>query len=142
MAADDIRAAWFETRFALLTMRGEIATCDKFDTTGKSLPIFRNRVKPRNQKYFAFHVGQITGICRAILGPHEGRFAIVTMRRVKGCGGRFCSGAFFARETNERKRTAKSCGPGAAMLALGLWDFSAGDGDNKPAPPGRARSKP
>jgi hypothetical protein len=49
--------------------------------TGKSLLIFRSRVKPRNQKYSAFHVGQINGISPAIPGPHEGRFAIVTKRR-------------------------------------------------------------
>ena len=30
--------------------------------TGKSLLIFRNRVKPFAQKYSAFHVGQINGI--------------------------------------------------------------------------------
>src|SRR5216110_2145160 len=35
-----------------------------------------------------------------------------------GCGGRFCSGA--QARTNERKRTAKSCGPGAATLASSL----------------------
>src|SRR3989440_12966411 len=35
-----------------------------------------------------------------------------------GCGGRFCSGA--QARTNEQKRTAKSCGPGAAMLASSL----------------------
>ena len=48
--------------------------------TGKSLLIFRNHVKPQNQKYSAGHVGQITGIIFAHPGPHEGRFAIVTMR--------------------------------------------------------------
>ena len=31
------------------------------------------------------------------------------------------------------RRTAKSCGPGAAMLASSLRKLSAGDGDNKPA---------
>ena len=31
-------------------------------TTGKSLLIFRNRVKPGNQKYSAFVLTQITGI--------------------------------------------------------------------------------
>src|SRR5260370_24144533 len=33
--------------------------------TGKSLRIFRNRVKPKNQKYSAFAVGQITATTRA-----------------------------------------------------------------------------
>jgi hypothetical protein len=49
--------------------------------TGKSLLIFGNHVKPLAKKYFAGHVGQITGTSRAILGPHEGRFAVVTKRR-------------------------------------------------------------
>src|SRR6185503_3251190 len=39
-------------------MRATIAT----NLTGKSLLIFRNRVKPRNQKYSAFVLTQITGI--------------------------------------------------------------------------------
>jgi hypothetical protein len=30
--------------------------------TGKSLLIYGNRVKPRNKKYFAFAVGQISGM--------------------------------------------------------------------------------
>src|SRR5262245_1160806 len=36
------------------------------------------------------------------------------------------------RQTTERERTAKSCGPDAAMLASSLQCL-AGDGDNKPA---------
>jgi hypothetical protein len=32
----------------------------QINPTGKSLLIFRNRVKPRNQKYSAFAVGQIS----------------------------------------------------------------------------------
>jgi hypothetical protein len=57
MAAGDIGAAWFETALArLLTMRGE--SCDKFNTTGKSVLIYGNRVKPPKQKYFAFHFGK------------------------------------------------------------------------------------
>ncbi len=41
--------------------------------TGKSLLIFRNRVKPKNQKYFAFAVGQISGMNLPILSHQEGR---------------------------------------------------------------------
>ena len=48
-------------------------------------------------------------------GPQEGRFAIATLRRAG-----IAMDAFF-RQTTERGRTAKSCGPGAAMLALSLW---------------------
>jgi hypothetical protein len=40
---------------------------------------FRNlRVQRRFQKYPSFHLTQITGLCRAIPFPIEGRFAIVT----------------------------------------------------------------
>jgi hypothetical protein len=46
--------------------------------TGKSLLIFRNRVKPGNQKYSAFAVGQISGFLSLVSFPIEGRLAIVT----------------------------------------------------------------
>jgi hypothetical protein len=54
--------------------------------TGKSLLIFGNRVKPRNQKYSAFAAGQISATTPAIPCPQEGRFAIVTD---VGCGMRW-----------------------------------------------------
>jgi hypothetical protein len=41
--------------------------------TGKSFLIYRNRVKSGGQKYFAFAVGQISGMTNAILSHHEGR---------------------------------------------------------------------
>ena len=50
-----------------------------FCPSGKSLLIFRNSVKPRNQKYSASHFWK-SELQLRILGPHEGRFAIVTMR--------------------------------------------------------------
>ena len=62
--------------------------------TGKSLLIFRNRVKPQNQKYFAFPEGANHGICCVVLGPHEGRFAIVTMRWAGDVMDASASGAF------------------------------------------------
>ena len=55
----------------------------QINPTGKSLLIFRNRVKPRNQKYSAFAAGQISARTPAIPCPQEGRFAIVTD---VGCG--------------------------------------------------------
>jgi hypothetical protein len=58
----------------------------QINPTGKSLPIFRNRVKPRNQKYSAFAAGQISATTSAVLYPQEGRFAIVTD---VGCGMRW-----------------------------------------------------
>ncbi len=54
--------------------------------TGKSLLIFRNRVKPRNQKYFASRLTQIRCISEPVPCPQEGRFAIVTD---VGCGMRW-----------------------------------------------------
>jgi hypothetical protein len=41
-------------------------------------PFRRRRVQPCLQKYPSFHLTQITGLCRAIPFPIEGRFAIVT----------------------------------------------------------------
>src|SRR5258707_7908082 len=58
----------------------------QINPTGKSLLIFRNRVKPRNQKYSAFAAGQISARTSAIPCPQEGRFAIVTDA---GCGMRW-----------------------------------------------------
>jgi hypothetical protein len=58
----------------------------QINPTGKSLLIFRNRVKPRNQKYSAFAAGQISATTPAIPCPQEGRFAIVTD---VGCGMRW-----------------------------------------------------
>jgi hypothetical protein len=52
--------------------------CGKSTRPGKSLLIFRNRVKPRNQKYFASRLTQISSLIRAVPCPQEGRFAIVT----------------------------------------------------------------
>jgi hypothetical protein len=49
--------------------------------------------------------------------PHEGRFAIVTKRRAG-----YVMDAFVQRTTGQ-ERTAKSCGPGAAMLAPSLRCF-------------------
>jgi len=69
--------------------------CDKFNTTGKSLPIFGNRVKPQNQKYFAFLVGQITGTSSAVSRPHEGRFAVVTKRWARDAMDALASGVIF-----------------------------------------------
>ena len=48
-------------------------------------------------------------------GPQEGRFAIATLRRAG------IAMDALVRQTTDQGRTAKSCGPGAAMLALSLW---------------------
>jgi hypothetical protein len=87
---------------------------------------------------FACDVGQITGTFPRVPRPHEGRFAIVTKRwardAVDACG---------AADECTDKRTAKSCGPDIPTLISSLrGDDLAGDGDNKPGSPGRARRKP
>jgi len=43
--------------------------------TGKSLLIFRNDVKPRNQKYFASLPAQISSLIRTVSFRQEGRIA-------------------------------------------------------------------
>jgi hypothetical protein len=50
----------------------------QIDPTGKSLLIFRNRVKPLLQKYFASRLTQISCISKPVLSHREGRIAIVT----------------------------------------------------------------
>jgi hypothetical protein len=47
----------------------------QINPTGKSLLIFRNRVKPRNQKYFASRLTQIRCISIDVLFREEGRCA-------------------------------------------------------------------
>jgi len=72
----------------LLAMANQIRAFGlrQINPTGKSLLIFRNGVKPRNQKYSAFAVGQISARTPAVPCPQEGRFAIVTD---VGCGMRW-----------------------------------------------------
>ena len=48
-------------------------------STGKSLPIFGNRVKPRNKKYFALSRNPNQGISLAIPSRPEGRIMIATI---------------------------------------------------------------
>src|SRR6476659_10604791 len=54
--------------------------------TGKSLLIFRNRVKPLLQKYFASLPTQISSLIRTVPARQEGRCA--RHQRGAGCGGR------------------------------------------------------
>jgi hypothetical protein len=62
----------------LLAMTAWRAQARQIDPTGKSLPISRSRVKPQNQKYFAFPECQIRRISIAIPSRQEGRIMIVT----------------------------------------------------------------
>ena len=73
---------------------------------------------------------------------HEGRFAVVT-KRGAGCDGPLPASGVFACQTKRRRRTVKSCGPGAATLAsirAALWQR--GNGGKRGRSPGRARNKP
>jgi len=90
--------------------------CDIFSTTGKS-PIlsFRRHVKTRNKKYSAFQKTKISGICCPVPAQRGTYRAIVTARRVGMRWTQSCD-TFFAWTTAWR-RTAKSCGPGAATVA-------------------------
>jgi hypothetical protein len=66
-----------------------------FVPTGKSLPIFRNNVKPRKQKYFAFPEGQIKALVGSSLPTRGGRFAIVTMRWARDAVDAFVQARFW-----------------------------------------------
>jgi len=109
----------------------------QINTTGKSLLIFRNRVKSSAQKYSAFAFAQISRITPPV-SPDE-RGARERHERAVGCGGRRW------RDRRARRRcTAKSCGSGVAVLALspGEAKVSHGPRRQKSRSPGRARSKP
>jgi hypothetical protein len=83
---------------------------------GKSLLIFRNGVKSGNQKYSASVFTQISRITPLVSRRMRG--ARDRHERAVRCGGR----RWRARRTR-RKRTAKSCGSGAAVLALSCAGF-------------------
>src|SRR3954447_13165813 len=102
---------------------------------GKSLPIFRNRVKPQNQKYFCFSETK-SGVWSARLTRQEGRLAIVTNVRWDAVD------ADVTTDDRGFSRTVKSCGPGAPMLALSAREVSRGWRWQESRSPGRARSKP
>jgi hypothetical protein len=44
----------------------------QINPTGKSLLIFRNGVKPLNQKYFCFHLTQISSLIRPVSSHQRG----------------------------------------------------------------------
>ncbi len=102
MAAGDMRASWFETALArLLTMRARECVCDKFNTTaapgvalaepGQITSDYRKSCQaPQIKNISLVTSGKSLAGVRAP-GPHEGRFAIVTIRWARGCDGRVCS---------------------------------------------------
>src|SRR5258707_1277689 len=79
--------------------------------TGKSLPIFRNRVKPVLQKYFCFLPTQISSLIPTVRSRQEGRCA----RHQRGAG---CGGRGSARDERGLLRTAKSCGSDAPIVGV------------------------
>ena len=108
-------------------MRPSATSCSgprPIGATGKSLRIIRNRVKPANQKYSAFVLTQITGITPLV--SRQMRGARDRHERAVRCDGR----KRRARRTR-RTRTVKSCGSGAAVLALRWRDVSADNGGKR-----------
>ena len=101
----------------------------QISTTGKSLLIFRNRVKPRNQKYFPSPPTQI----RCISKPSRpDRGALRTSRNA----GRDAVDAAASGEQQRAgrmmpKRTAKSCGSDAPMPASSLREDAQATVSNK-----------
>jgi hypothetical protein len=71
-----------DSGFALRAPRNDekILRDQRICPTGKSLLIFRNRVKPRKQKYFASRSTQISSLIRAVL-PTEGRAHVTNAER-------------------------------------------------------------
>jgi hypothetical protein len=86
------------------------------NSPSSKIRINRINVKPLAQKYSAGHVGQITGITPPGPRRQEG-----TLRDRHGTLARVAMDAFVqvraSVQTTGRGRTAKSCGPDAAMLA-------------------------
>ncbi len=101
----------------------------QINPTGKSLLIFRNRVKPRNQKYFASHSTQISSLIPAVL-PTEGRAHVTNAVRdamdAAASGERMRAGRMML------MRTAKSCRSGAPGLASSLREDAQATVTTKP----------
>jgi hypothetical protein len=106
---------WIASSQGLLAMTAEGAGVTNSTRRANQVLIYRNHVKPRNQKYSAGHVGQITGRSPRIPAHKRGA------SRSPRCVGWAAMDAFVqvraSVQTTGRGRTAKSCGPDAAMLA-------------------------
>ena len=115
-----------------------IRGCCLFNTTGKTLRLLINNARrpaPR-AKIFIFPDYRIYDLTKSSR-PHEGRFAIVTIRGA-GCDGRGC----VARRAAQ-SRTVKPCGPVPSMLGSSCAKrFCAATVTKTPDTPGRAWSKP
>src|SRR6476661_3840087 len=91
--------------FATLAMTKLHSECDKPTRRANQ----QKSVHPFAQKYFARAVGQISDLTPRV-SPNEGRLAIVTNVRWDAVDAK-CAGR------THMMRTAKSCGPDAAVLA-------------------------
>ena len=117
---------WLRRLICLPRKRKFRAGSATINTTGKSLLIIRNRVKPSAQKYSAFVLAQISRITPPV-SPDE-RGARERHERAVRCDGR------GRRDRRTRlKRTAKSCGSDVAVLALSPGDEASRDDGGKRA---------
>jgi len=89
-----------------------VHTCDKATRRANH----QKPVHPLARKYFASVVGQISDLNPRVPPDQRGRAHVTNV--AAGCGGR----ELKARDERLGARTAKSCGPGAPMLAFKLLE--------------------
>jgi hypothetical protein len=92
---------------------------DTLNRPSKSILFFRILVKPLN-KNIPLHISVNQNYKSRRLIPEEGRWPSSPSVGM-GCGGRSSVRRYHSRWTKTLLRTVKSCGPGAATLALSLW---------------------
>ena len=96
----------------LICRRGKSNFCIRLrqiNPTGKSLLIFRNDVKPPNQKYFCFHLTQITSKSGHPVPP-EGRSRVVTSAGRDAEGARRATAVAGRDEPRERCAASRMIG--------------------------------
>src|SRR5207248_7860876 len=89
-----------------------------FYPSGKSLRIFRHRVKPKNQKeakIFRFTILEIRIITSPVSRPQEGRIMIVTTRGARDVMDALASGVFNAGRKRQGVRRSR------VVLAPRCW---------------------
>jgi hypothetical protein len=137
---------WHAALCPTLQLPAIMRECCKFGTTGKSLLFRRIVSSPSIKNILLYRNGnQVHNSHRSV--PTEGCFAIVTIRRARDAMDAAISGACrhglrkgLCKAPDEgAPRTVKSCGPGAATLALSWWSNPSATGARKAASPGRAR---
>src|SRR5712672_3204087 len=103
----------------------------QINPTGKSLLIFRNRVKPRNQKYLASRPTQISSLIRRLV-PTRGADRASSRNAGRDAVDAAASGEQQRAGRMMPKRTAKSCRSDAPMLASSLREEAQATVSNKP----------